>query len=106
MDAATVIFDNGGGITLQIGAWAHHYTDPRSAAIDLEIFFDEGSADGWDGHEAESAACNPTDDEIRNGGYQVAVYSSWGEAVNDKRNNGWVNVRDFRAAIAKAAGRT
>ena len=66
-----IILDNSGGITLQLDEWAHHYYDEKHAANDLADWLETYRTDGWDGHEDTAAAVNPTDDEIRIGGYRV-----------------------------------
>lgn len=67
-----VIFDNGGGITVQLKSWAHYYQDGTKAAEDVAIWILKGKdASGWEGHEPEALACDPSLDEIRNGGYRI-----------------------------------
>ena len=101
MSEATVIFDNGGGVTLQLGEWAHYYDNPSNAAEDLRAYFDQGSTDSWHGHEQTAAECEPTMEEQRNGGYMVAMYKSWEEVADDKTNYGWANIQQFEAAVAE-----
>ena len=67
-----VIFDNGGGITLQFGDWAHWYNgNIEQAAEDYLAYLKDGTMEGWEGHEEDAAALEPTLDEIRNGGYRI-----------------------------------
>lgn len=66
-----VIFDNGGGITVQLHGWAHYYQDPTQAAQDIAEWLKNHDTIGWEGHEIEALACDPTYDEIRNGGYWI-----------------------------------
>ncbi len=67
-----VIFDNGGGITLQLHGWAHWYNgEAAQAARDFAEWLKSHSTSGWDGHEPEALDCDPTYDEIRNGGYWI-----------------------------------
>jgi hypothetical protein len=54
------IFDNGGGITLQLGDnYAHYYDNPEQAAEDYKIYIQDGNADGWDGNEEENMEWEP-----------------------------------------------
>lgn len=67
-----IILDNGGGIVLQLGLdYAHYYNDAERAAQDLRAYIADGTTDGWDGHDEEAATLEPTDEEIRKGGYRV-----------------------------------
>jgi hypothetical protein len=101
-DAIKVIFDNAGGMTLQLGDWAHWYDARRikQAAVDYHAYMTEGSTSGWDGHDEDAATLDPTDDQIRNGGYRV--YNYW--IIYDLKDlpwevpefsRGWTSVRDF-----------
>lgn len=75
--ATRIILDSGGGIILQLGDWAHDYGGfiiaaiAKRAANDIREWLRSGTTDGWQGHEANALAVNPTSDEIRNGGYRV-----------------------------------
>lgn len=67
-----IVLDNGGGIVLQLGAeYAHYYQDAKQAADDLRTYLADGNTDGWDGHDEDALSVEPTDEEIRNGGYRV-----------------------------------
>lgn len=72
-----VILDNGGGVTLQLGDYAHHYADGYFAGRDLREWLLSGdrrahrSTRGWEGAEVEALEVSPTPEEIRNGGYCV-----------------------------------
>ena len=93
MGKVNVIFDNGGGVTLQLGDWAHYYQDMAQAATDLKAYKATGNTDGWDGHEDESAELEPTYDQIRNGGYRV--YHSIADIKAAAEDTSWCNIRDF-----------
>ena len=92
----TIIFDNGGGITLQIGDWAHWYQNPRYAADDFRTYILTGNTDGWDGYEKEAFDLDPSDDEIRNGGYRV--YNDIGSLLADSEETSWGNIQEFAEA--------
>lgn len=92
-----IIFDNGGGVTLQLGGWAHWYQDMAQAAQDLKTYETEGNTDGWDGHEDEAAELDPTYDQIRNGGYRV--YHSSADIKAAAEDTSWRNIKDFAAAL-------
>lgn len=104
---ATVIFDNGGGITLQLGGtFGHWYQDAVQAACDYITYMQDGHTDGWDGHEPDSLDLDPGYDDIRNGGYRVYDTSDVDNALAKYRANeldtGWGNIEDFVAALDAA----
>lgn len=99
--SATVIFDNGGGTTLQLSdgesSYAHYYDDAAIAAGDLREAFSNGFG-SFDGNEPDAEECAPTDDEIRNGGYKVARFDSVSEMddfANSEFESSWFNAREF-----------
>lgn len=71
MNEGKIILDNGGGVTLQMGTFAHYYEDALDAAKDLSDWIFDADTSSWEGHEDEAMECEPTQDEIRNGGYRV-----------------------------------
>jgi hypothetical protein len=66
-----VIFDNGGGTTLQTDdGFAHYYDDAAQAANDVKVLLDGGDTSDWDGNEEEDGCRMEYDyDDERNGGY-------------------------------------
>jgi hypothetical protein len=69
-----IILDNAGGVTLQLGSYAHHYQDLAMAAEDLSNWLDDGDTSGWEGHEEAAAEIHhPTQDHSRNQGYRTIV---------------------------------
>lgn len=99
----TVIFDNGGGITLQFGEWAHHYGGYKGyaeqAAQDYINYLDEGSAAGWEGHEDDASDLVPTYDDMRNGGYRVFRGDEIEKTIAGEDDYGWNNISGFCEAI-------
>ncbi len=96
----TIILDNGGGITLQINKWAHFFdgqpgNSAHEAAECLCDYRRDKSTSGWDGHEDEAAECNPTAEDIRNGGYRV-LHSTRELDID----SAWHNARDLAAAVS------
>ena len=69
-----IIFDNGGGATLQIDGYIHKYVDMDQLVDDLTaILEDDGDpiADGWDGNEIEDYdEIDVSWEDERNGGYR------------------------------------
>lgn len=99
------IFDNAGGITLQLGNWAHYYGGYEGyieqAAEDYKQYMQDGNTDDWDGHEGEASEL-PSQDEIRNGGYKVLDADDIQQAVSDPDfDSGWANVQGFIDALIK-----
>ena len=99
---AQVIFDNGGGITMQFGAWAHHYHDPKQAATDYATYLADGNTNGWEGHEDAAAELNPEFDEIRNGGYRVCDIGDIEAMLASDEHTGWYNIDQFISALKEA----
>lgn len=68
--AFEVVFDNGGGTTLQVGerGYVHHYDTPEQAAQDVKVLIATGTTDGWEGNEPESRIEYDLETEL-NGGY-------------------------------------
>jgi hypothetical protein len=97
---AIAIFDNGGGITLQLGAFAHHYSDPELAAANWQDYANNPDPSDWEGHEPEALEIDPTYDQISNGGYRVfASEEIEAEVGKDQEDQSWNNVRSFIVAL-------
>ena len=98
------IFDNAGGVTLQLGDWAHYYCGYDGyievAAKDYKLYVEAGNTDGWDGHQDEAAELDPSYDDIRNGCYRVMDSGDIQTAIDDPDfETGWINIRDFINAL-------
>lgn len=98
------IFDNGGGLTLQLGDWAHYYGGYdgciEQAAEDYKVYVETGNTDGWEGHEDEAAELDPSYDEIRNGGYKIMDADDIQQAIDDPDfESGWANIQEFIDAL-------
>ena len=65
-----VIFDNGGGTTLQVGkrGFVHHYSCPEQAARDVRVLLETDDTSDWEGDEPQFRMEYDADME-RNGGY-------------------------------------
>lgn len=100
-----IILDNGGTITLQLGAFAHSYDSERRAAEDLAAWLADGDTSGWDGHEPDEMERNPSGEEIRNGGYRVIRLDretdTAASLVEEIRQiaGGWGNGEDLAKAL-------
>ena len=97
---ATIIFDNGGGITLQLGDYGHYYDNPKQAARDYNDYLVSGSTNDWEGHEEEALELDPTYDEISNGGYRVYNSEEIAAEVDDEDSSGWGNIDEFCVTIS------
>ena len=111
--SAIVIFDSGGGVTVQLscvefgttGTWSHYYQDGSDAAADVSSAIANGTFFDFDGDEPESAELVPTDEQLRNGGYRVSVFASADELkdfADNKFFEGWGNEREFARKILAA----
>lgn len=98
---AIVIFDNGGGTTLQLGeAFAHHYDIAEQAANDYKEYIATGTTEGWEGNEEGLIDFEPEQSEIKNGGYYVMNIDDINAAVNEEDFEGWGrNVDEFIGAL-------
>ncbi len=66
-----IILDNGGGITLHMGEFAHYYDGGADqAALDISTWLDDADTSDYEGHE-EAATEEPSDEDVRSGGYLV-----------------------------------
>ena len=94
-----IIFDNGGGITLQLPGYAHHYDagSVEQCADDLAEWISDEDTSGWDGNE-EDAVFEPTADQISSGGYRVEIVEDFISLIYDMS---WGNIRDLHAALTK-----
>lgn len=99
-----VIFDNGGGATLQLGKFAHYYQDMSQSAEDVAVYLKDGNTDGWDGYEEDAAELNPSYEDIRNGGYRVYCLDDIIEESKNDDCTGWGNINDFCVALAEKMG--
>ena len=93
-----IICDNGGGMILQLGGtWAHYYQSADQLINDLADYLGGGNTSDWEGHEPEALECEPTDDEIRNGGYRV-----FSDIADLDAESPWANEQDIVKAIVAA----
>jgi len=109
-DRIRAIFDNGGGITLQLPGYAHYYpssADP--AALDFAAYEATHDTSGWDGHDPEAADLEPSPEQIRNGSYRVMGLSEIIMAVHGEdeagRSGYWgAAQREFINTLRESAG--
>jgi len=101
MNKGTLIFDNGGGLTLQLNnSYAHWYQNMNQAAEDLKVYIKEGNTEGWEGHEESEMELNPQYDQIQNGGYRVfSIEDIIAMSKDEYTDTGWGNIRDFCIAF-------
>jgi len=89
-----VIFDNAGGITLQLPGFAHTYHDVDQAACDIKEWILRPDVSDWEGHELK-AGFDPTETEIANGGYRIFSIS---DLVKIKEH-AWSNVYEVITSL-------
>lgn len=103
----TIIFDTDGGITMQLGSWAHRYEGEEyaeHAALSYIGFLKNGSAAGWFGHDEKAAALVPTYVDMDKGDYRVFRAAEIEDVIANKDFSGWQNIKDFAAAVRKIRG--
>jgi len=96
-----VIFDNGGGVTLQLcTGFCHHYLSATMAATDALVFI-KSSYDiiGWDNDEID-AVFEPTIEQVANGGYSVFLLQDLIETEKDGTETGWANIDMFLSKLS------
>lgn len=93
-----LIFDNTGGLTVQLPGFAHHYQDMTQAAGDVADYIKDCDTNGWEGHEEDAAELDPTDEQIRNGGYRVIYLDDIINMTKEELNT-WGNIQDFCEAL-------
>jgi len=114
-DDMRIVLDNAGGATLIIpGIYQHHYTYGEQAGEDALAYTETESTCDWDGNElcrcespdfddrVDCGTCggeeqlDPSDDDIRNGGYRVCH-----DATDLARaaSSGWDNARKMCKAM-------
>lgn len=96
-----IIFDNSGGITLQLPGFAHHYDDAEQCADDIKEWMDIEDTDGWDGNEEESVF-EPTQDQLANGGYKVwSIAALANSTLQEISICSWGNIRSLYSTLTR-----
>lgn len=96
-----LIFDNGGGLTVQLPGYAHWYQNPAQAAEDIDYYIQHGNTDGWDGHDEDAAELDPSYDQIRNGGYRIYSIPDILDETESIDASSWGNIVDFCTELKK-----
>jgi len=110
-----IIFDNGGGITLQKTSkphYMHYYNDPCQTAEDIKALLSGDNPASWEGNEygqevgpddEKQTILDPSYDDIRNGGYRVYDLAELMDAVKDADLDdiSWGNLRDLITELRK-----
>ena len=92
-----VIFDNGGGITLQLGNYGHYYDDAENAVNDYIEFLKNQDTSDWEGNDQEALELNSNWEDVQNGGYTIMDFEDIKNAIKDEDiENYWGhNVEEF-----------
>lgn len=100
-----IIFDNGGGITLQTEGFCHNYDRPEWAARDVKVLLAEDNTDGWEGDDPEARDQEYDPEMERNGGYKWLTRQEVEEVIaSGTIDSSWRNMRDFFVALGCAVG--
>lgn len=107
-----IIFDNAGGITVQfydtgITDFAAHTFDARLAADWLLDFLTDSDLSSWEGHDEDAMSLEPTNDQIRNGGYRELIFdhfdlASVRDLVTTAEQVGWANASEFASRMRES----
>jgi hypothetical protein len=95
-----IIFDNGGGITLQLPGFAHHYLSPEQCAEDLNVWIEDEDTSDWEGNE-EDAVFEPTANHISNGGYHIETVEEFVSLPLCEVRDMGRNVKELYVELAK-----
>jgi len=90
-----IIFDNGGGTTLQLPGYAHWYSDSHQAARDLADYLNGAEVRDWVDNEPEAAELNPSLEEVESDNYREFNVEEIIEESRDHDSAGWQNIDDF-----------
>jgi hypothetical protein len=95
-----VIFDNGGGTTIQTRSYCHHYDHPRDAATDVKALLRNDNPRRWDCNEPLSRMQYDADMD-RNGGYKWHNRADIKAAIKTGQVDwlGWRNIQEFYQAL-------
>lgn len=100
---ATIIADNGGGLTLMLPGFAHHYYGhEQDCARDLLDYLASGTTEDWEGHEPEAVVDTDSDEyheACRNGGYRELEFVELYDLDPKDDSEQWSNVHGLAAAI-------
>ena len=102
-----VVFDNGGGITVQCDRFAHWYNDggATQAADDVKALLAGESPDKWDGND-DAVRIDYTGAQISNGSVKVMSADDLRTEIADGVSpieTSWHNIGDFLVALTGRA---
>jgi hypothetical protein len=98
IETLEVVFDNGGGITVQCDGFTGNFDDPKVAAENIKAILDGDNAADWDSN--LDAQIQYTQEEIGNGGYRVFDAGEISATIaSGTIDSSWHNVRDVFAAL-------
>jgi hypothetical protein len=105
-----LLADNSGGITLQVTTdkgerFQRSYDDAVHAIRDAVAADAEDDVTQWDGNDLQQGTqwLDPTEDDIRNGGYRICYLEDLREADRDNYDwGGWGNISDMISALEES----
>jgi hypothetical protein len=98
IETLEVVFDGGGGITVQCDGFTGNFDDPQVAAENIKAILNGDNAADWDSNLDEPVQY--TEEEIRNGGYRVFDGAEISATIaNGTIDSSWSNVRDVFGAL-------
>jgi uncharacterized protein YbcV (DUF1398 family) len=83
---ARVMFDNAGGISVDLGGFKFFYLSPKQAAADYNEFIKNGNTDDWEGSDESIIIYDGTD---KNGGHKTVNREEIDELVNGRDDYYW-----------------
>lgn len=94
MNALEVLFDNGGGVTIQCAAFAHYYShDIAHAATDARLLLDGTDPSDWDGNNPDDRIAG--DDLPPTGYFVFSGPEVAAQIASGAIESSWANVRAF-----------
>lgn len=96
-----IIFDNGGGCTIQHPTYIHHYDNMGHAAHEVALLLGEVDPGDWEGHEPEHKI-EYDHQSVANGGYRWFDSSELAD-FSDYDYSGDLNVMEFFDELKRRA---
>jgi len=102
----TLIFDNGGGVTLRLdGKWAHWFDNMEQAANNYLLYMENGITNDWEGHEQDELDFGWSIDDIRNNSYRIYFHEDILKEIANEDSTGWENIDKYGIEHTRIAWR-
>lgn len=93
IETVEILFDNGGGCTLQTATYAHMYDDIEQAAYDYMAIAEGNETTYWDGNESDARVTDRAHYQVFDHADILAIVAA------GVHTSSWNNVRAFFSAL-------